>query len=116
MADLGSPEWVEALDASLRAVDGGGASTVEPFVVQHEVVGGAAWYVTVASGRAGAAPGRAAHADVTMRWQPDAAAAVHAGRLSALVAFGDGRLHVRGDVGSLSRVAPLLASLARAGG
>jgi putative sterol carrier protein len=110
MPGIGSPEWVAALDAALRAVDD---ETTGDVVIQQELSDAdAAWHLVVAGGQASACVGRHASPDVTLTQDETTAAAINAGTLSAQTAFIDGRLRVRGRVDRLTEVAALFGRLA----
>jgi putative sterol carrier protein len=106
---IGTEEWVDALDAALRALP---VATAADVVVQQELTdAGEAWHVVVSAGRAAARTGRHASPDVVLTQDVATALAVNAGELSAQTAFIDGRLRVRGDVGRLRQIADLLGAL-----
>jgi putative sterol carrier protein len=105
-----SPEWIEALDASLAS------SVFAPearLVVQH-VVGDRTYHVAVAHGRARVAAGRADEPTVTFTQDRETAIQIAQGRLSAQQAFMTGRMTVRGDLPALAGSQDLLAELDRA--
>jgi alkyl sulfatase BDS1-like metallo-beta-lactamase superfamily hydrolase len=102
-----SPEWVEALDASVAS------SVFAPdvqLVIEH-VIDDVAYHVAIEDQRATVRPGRAEHPTVTFTEDRATAADIAAGRLSAQQAFTDGRLRVRGDLTVLNDHASVLAAL-----
>jgi putative sterol carrier protein len=108
-----SPEWIEALDASLAS------SVFAPgvrLVIQHIVDDDTAYYITVDDERAGVRAGRAEHPTVTFSQDHTTAAAIAQGQLSAQQAFMSGRLLVRGDLPALTRAQDVMDELDHAFG
>jgi putative sterol carrier protein len=102
-----SPEWIEALDASVAS--SAFASGVR-LVIQH-VVEDDAYHVAIEDERATVRSGRAEGPTVTFTSDRDTAADIATGKLSAQQAFTDGRLRVRGDLTVLSEHAAVFAAL-----
>ncbi len=99
MAEFLSDAWIDALDASVRAV----ALPEEVRLVVQQVVQDAdgpevAYAIRMADGRAQVERGRVADADVTFTQDRATAVAIARGDLSAQVAFLAGRLRVGGDI------------------
>lgn len=111
MVQVGSGEWVAAFAAAAEGVAVDPAASV---VVQQELTDtGDAWHVVVAGGRVAVHPGRHPDPDVTFSQDLATATEVATGRLSAQLAFAEGRLRVRGDVARLT--GPAAAALAALG-
>ncbi len=84
-------------------------------VIEQKVVGDGvdtAWHTRVAEGAMSVIPGPAPESDITLTCDPDTAASIASGRLSAQRAFLDGRLRLDGDVRSLMAARPALDALA----
>jgi hypothetical protein len=102
-----SPEWIEALDASMASsVFASGLR----LVIQH-VVDDTAYHVAIGDERARVRMGRADDPTVTFTSDRGTAADIATGKLSAQKAFTDGRLRVRGDLDALSNHAAVLSTL-----
>ncbi len=115
MAEMGSDEWIAALDAAARADDDlREASRGRRVVIGQEVVDGErrnSWHVVLDDGEVAVRPGPADDADVTFSQDRDVAEAVARGEMAARAAFVLGRIRVGGDVSVLLEVAPALAGL-----
>jgi hypothetical protein len=106
MAEIGSPDWIEALARSLAGIDAGGV-TVE---VLHRIDGGPSWVVAADGTSLTARPaGDLDTGDVSFTWEADDAAAVAAGDAAVLSIFGTGRLRVGGDLRRLAEATALFA-------
>lgn len=109
MPALGTDEWIEAFAAAAAAVP---SSSVQPLVVQQELTDtGEAWHVVLDEQGARVERGHHPAPDVTFSQDRLTALAINRGELAAQLAFVDGRLRVRGDVGRLAAAAELLASI-----
>ena len=104
MAELGAPDWIDALARSVDGLDAGGVEVT----VRHRIEGGPSWVVAADGRRVTARPAADDEAaDVTLTWQADDAAAVAAGEASALTVFQAGRLRIGGDLRRLNDAASL---------
>lgn len=110
-----SDEWLAALDAAARADEQLQAAAAEAdLVVQQVVVDGdheVAYVVVLAADEVSVRPGRAEAPTVTITQDRHTAEAVAAGDRSALQAFIDGEVRVRGDVVALAGRHKALARL-----
>lgn len=115
MAEIGSDEWIAALDRvarddeDLRAASHG--RTVE---IGQEVVDGprrARWSIVLDDGEVSVRPGWSERPDVTLRQDLDLARRISRGEASAAAAFLMGELRLGGDGSLLLELAPALSGL-----
>ncbi len=106
-----SPDWIEALDASLAS---SGFAPGVRLVIQHVVDDDTAYYVAIEDERASVRAGRAEEPTVTFTQDRATAAEIAQGRVSAQQAFMSGRLGVRGDLATLAGSQEVMDELDRA--
>lgn len=108
MADFLTDEWIQSLDAAVRADER--VRTADPdssLVVQQTVTGigdddvTVSWHLTISSSDANVVAGPADAPDVTFTQDHATAVAIGTGELSAQAAFMLGKLRVGGDVSRL---------------
>lgn len=111
MAGFLTDEWLAEL---ARAAQGLSISPGAALVLQQVVEGDdreVAYALVLADGQMQVVGGRVDAPDLTIRLDAATAQAIHEGRLSAQVAFLDGRLRLSGDVVKLLAAAPVLSDL-----
>lgn len=102
MTEFLSNEWIEALDAKLRADPSG--SSPKSLIIQYEISDGAdtvCYYLRLGPDGDRAAPGSAEGAHVTFRMNKETAREISDGNMSTEDAFIAGRLDLDGDPGPL---------------
>lgn len=106
MPDFLTDEWIQSLDAALRADER--VRTTDPnssLVIQQTVTGvddGAiSWHMAIGHDDAGVTAGPAPAPDVTFTQDHATAVAIGTGELSAQAAFMLGKLRIGGDVSRL---------------
>ena len=102
MTEFLSEEWIESLDARLRA-DPSGASP-KSLTIQYEISDGAdkvCYYLVLGPAGDRAASGSAEEAHVTFRMDRESAREISDGNMSTEDAFIAGRLDLDGDPGPL---------------
>lgn len=118
MADFATPEWIEALDAAVRASESLGAATADLSLVIRQTVtetgdgSDVSWHFVIDRGsvRAHAGPGETA--DVTFTEDLATARAIASGEISPQTAFMTGRLQIGGDTAKMMEHAAAFDGLA----
>jgi hypothetical protein len=108
-----SDAWLEALDASARAM--GPSPGVAPFVLEQVVTGtgrdDVRYQLVFAADGLRVRPGRPEAPDVSFATDHDTAAGIARGETNAQRALAAGRLHVRGNIETLMTRANALTAL-----
>lgn len=115
MAEIGSDEWIAALDRVARADDAlRAASRGRTVEIGQEVVDGprrARWSIVLDDGEVSVRRGWSERPDVTLRQNLDLARRISRGEASAAASFLMGDLRLGGDGSLLVELAPALAGL-----
>ena len=117
MADFASPEWIQALDETVRASPELASTTADiSMTVRHTVTdtpdGDVSWHIVADHGSVRVHPGEGESADVTFTSDNDTARGIGSGTISAQTAFMIGRLRIGGNTALLMEHAPAFNGIA----
>lgn len=117
MLEFASPEWIRALDDTVRASEALAEATRDVALTIRQTLtdgpsGEVSWHIVVDHGSVRVLPGPGDHADVTFVQDDETARSIGAGTISAQTAFMIGRLRVGGDTAKLMEHAGAFDELA----